>query len=68
MGLSFRLSFATCRALVGEAIDVTKHLWPKVVLRERNEHFVVQSVPLSLLHDILAKATNEEKTRGCKVC
>ena len=37
MRLSFRLSFATCRASVGEAVDVTKHLRPKVVLGERSK-------------------------------
>ena len=40
MGLSFGLSFATCRASVGEAVDVAKHLGPKVVLRERGERLV----------------------------
>ena len=37
MGLSFGLSFVACRTSVGEAIDVPKHLWPKVALRERGE-------------------------------
>ena len=36
MRLSFRLSFATCRASVGEAVDVAKHLGPKIVLGERS--------------------------------
>ena len=68
MGLSFRLSFATCRALVGEAVDVAKHLGPIVVLGERSGSLSrVQNVPL-VLHDIPIKITNKEKTRGCKVC
>ena len=44
MGLSFRLSFATCRASVGEAVDVTKHLWPKIVLGEHGESLVASKV------------------------
>ena len=44
MGLSFGLSFATCRASVGEAIDVPKHLGLKVVLRERIERLVASEM------------------------
>ena len=44
MGLSFRLSFATCRASVGEAIDVAEHLGPKVVLGERSKCLVASKV------------------------
>ena len=42
--LSFGLSFATCRASVGEAIDITKHLGPKVVLGEHSKCFVAYKV------------------------
>ena len=44
MGLSFGLSFATCRASVGEAVDVAKHLGPKVVLGEGSKCFVASKV------------------------
>src|SRR4051812_44913436 len=44
MRLGFRLSFATCRASVGEAIDVAKHLGPKVVLGERRKCLVASKV------------------------
>ena len=44
MRLSFGLSFATCRASVGEAIDVAEHLGPKVVLGERSKCFVMSKV------------------------
>ena len=44
MRLSFRLSFATCRASVGEAIDVAEHLGPKVVLGERSKCLVASKV------------------------
>ena len=40
MGLIFRLSFATCRALVGEAVDVAKHLGLIIVLGEHGESLV----------------------------
>ena len=44
MRLSFGLSFATCRASVGEAIDVAEHLGPKVVLGERGECLVASKM------------------------
>ena len=44
MRLSFGLSFATCRASVGEAIDVAKYLGPKVVLGERSKCLVASKV------------------------
>ena len=44
MGLSFRLSFVTCRASVGEAVDVAKHVWPKVVLGERGKCLVASKM------------------------
>ena len=44
MRLSFGLSFATCRASVGEAIDVAEHLGPKVVLGERSKCLVASKV------------------------
>ena len=44
MRLGFGLSFATCRASVGEAIDVAKHLEPKVVLGERSKCLVASKV------------------------
>ena len=44
MRLSYGLSFVTCRAPVGEMIDVPKHLWPKVALRERGERLVASEV------------------------
>ena len=43
-GLSFRLSFATCRPSVGEAVDVTKHLGPIVVLGECGESLVMSKM------------------------
>ena len=43
-GMSFGLSFATCRASVGEAVDVVKHLGPIVVLGERGESLVASKM------------------------
>ena len=42
--MSFGLSFATCRASVGEAIDVAEHLGTKVVLGERSKCLVTSKV------------------------
>ena len=44
MGLRLRLSFATCRASVGEAVDVAEHLGPIVVLGERRERLVASKM------------------------
>ena len=44
MRLSFRLSFATCRASGGETSDVAEHLGPKVALGERGECLVASKV------------------------
>ena len=44
MGLGFRLSFATCRASVGEAVDVAKHLGLIIVLGERGKSLVASKV------------------------
>ena len=62
MGLSFRLSFATCRASVGVARDVAEHLGTKVVLGERGECLVAskmshESASMSLLQKEQAKRT-----------
>ena len=43
-GIELWTSFATCRASVGEAVDVAKHLGPKLVLRERGERFVSSKI------------------------
>ena len=44
MGLSFRLSFATCRASVGEAVDAAKRLGPIIVLGERSKSLVAANM------------------------
>ena len=44
MGLSFLLSFETCRASVGEAVDVVKHLRPMIVLGERSKSLVASKM------------------------
>ena len=44
MVLSFRLSFATCRPSVGEAVDVMKHLGKIVVLGQRSESLVTSKM------------------------
>ena len=44
MGLSFGLSFATCRASVGEAVDVAKHLGPIIVLGECSKSLVASKM------------------------
>ena len=42
--LSFRLSFATSRASVGEAVDVAKHLGPIIVLGEHSKSLVMSKM------------------------
>ena len=44
MRLSFGLSFAACRPSIDEAGDVTKHLGPKIVLREGSKRRVASKV------------------------
>ena len=44
MRLGFRLSFATCRASVGEAVNVAKHLGPIIVLGEFSGSLVVSKM------------------------
>src|SRR5215216_5022128 len=54
MRLSFGLSFAACRAPVGEARDIAKHLLPKVLVGECSKRLVTskmahESASVSLL-------------------